>query len=163
MSENGNPRWLQYCRVNGRTEEEQLADDRKRWPGGPMVGYTQWNDRMISRFCADHRDAFCLSGRGLALTTEGHARYDAWLAPKVETELTYRQDRMHRDAAKIRNVDGWPRDVLPMKTQYWVTEAAGGRMRLAKIHAHDLLTVEDENGSETYASIEDLVRVWSVD
>ncbi|KAG5182040.1 hypothetical protein JKP88DRAFT_290667 [Tribonema minus] len=53
--------------VNGRTEEEQLADDRKRWPGGSMI------------------------------------------------------------------------------------------------YAHDLLTVHDENGSETYASIEDLVRFWSVD
>ena len=36
-------------------------------------------------------------------------------------------------------------------------------MRLAKIQAHDLLTVHGDNGSETYASIEDLVKVWSVD
>lgn len=163
MSNDSNPRWLQYCRVNGRTEEEQLADDRKRWPGGPMIGYTQWNSRMIGRFYADNRDAFCLSGGGVALTTDGHIRYDLWLAAKVDTELARRQDRMARDAAKIRNIDGWPRDVLPMKTQYWITEAPGGRMRLAKIQAHDLLTVHGDNGSETYASIEDLVKVWSVD
>lgn len=118
---------------------------------------------MIGRFYADNRDAFCPSGGGVALTSNGHTRYDAWLAAKVETELAYRNERMARDAAKVRNILGWPRGILPMKTQYWITEAAGGQARFAKINPQDLLTVHGDDGIETFASIEDLVRVWSVD
>ena len=39
-----NPRYLAYCRVHGRTPDEQLVHDRARRPGASMLAYMQWID-----------------------------------------------------------------------------------------------------------------------
>lgn len=38
-----NPRYLEYCRVNGESDPEKMLEkDRERWPGGCMVGFSLW-------------------------------------------------------------------------------------------------------------------------
>jgi hypothetical protein len=70
--------------------------------------------------------------------------------------------RMAEDARRIRNVSGWPLvDHLPMKTQPWIAEASG--FRHGKIEDNDLRTVHTGGTLETYGSVEELVKTWSVD
>jgi hypothetical protein len=75
-----------------------------------------------------------------------------------------KQRRMARDAAMILHPDRWPLPFLFVKSQPWVTEAAGGRMRSGRLEREDLLTVHTEDGTvEIFGSIEQLVEMWSVD
>jgi hypothetical protein len=77
-----------------------------------------------------------------------------------------RAKRMARDAARIRDVENWwtPHS-LPMKTQPWETERRG-HMSFGTIRP-DQLTIVARNGNgdtlERFESIEELVKVWSVD
>lgn len=68
-----NPRWLNYARVHGRSSEEQIAHDRKRWPGGVMCGFILWNRARIVEFGKLRPDCFVADG------LIGHEEYDAWL------------------------------------------------------------------------------------
>lgn len=76
----------------------------------------------------------------------------------------YNQERMVEDAAKIRDASSWPwGNVLPVKTQPWIVKREG-QMRFGKISAFDLTTVRvDGDEGITYPSIEELVKIWSVD
>jgi hypothetical protein len=161
----GNPRWLNYCRVNGHSDQEQLDHDRKIWPGGVMVGYTTWNTRMINRFKTVDLNSFVRSGNGLALTDEGHRNYDTWLTAEVDKDIVRRAERMAEDAKFIRDRDRWPLKRLRVKSQPWVVEANGGRMCFGAIYPSDMQTVHQEAPSKsyTYGSIESLVKTWSVD
>ena len=65
---------------------------------------------------------------------------------------------MAQDVAKINAPATWPHTFyLPMKTQPWVIEAAGGKMRFGQIDAFDKLTVLDTEG-ETHTTT--LSRIW---
>lgn len=76
----------------------------------------------------------------------------------------YKRRRMAEDAAKIQAPHTWPLTFLFVKSQPWITEAAGGRMRSGTIEPEDLLTVHTEDGTvEIFGSIEQLVETWSVD
>lgn len=161
-----NPRWANYFRLKGYADHAAaLEGERKRWPSGVMAGFITWNTGMIGRFYQGNKDAFCPSGGGVALTSEGHERYDAWLTTWVDTEIQRRQERMDADLMKISDARTWPRfPTLPVKTQPWVTEEAG-TPRFGYIHFEDRVTVMDDSGRDgtTYDSIEELVKVWSVD
>lgn len=74
-------RYMQYARAQGRTPEDQIAQDRKDWPGGIMYGYTLWNTSRIREFSAHHPEAMFL-GRLM-----DHSRYDAWLVVWVDQYL----------------------------------------------------------------------------
>lgn len=39
---NWNPRYVAYAKAHGRTPEAQIEQDREDWPGGCMVGFSQW-------------------------------------------------------------------------------------------------------------------------
>lgn len=56
--ESHNPHWLAYCRANGNTPDEQLGHDRKKWPGGCMVGYILWINDRHAEFRQAHPEAF---------------------------------------------------------------------------------------------------------
>lgn len=68
-----NPRYVNYARVHGRTPEEQLAQDRKDWPGGVMVGFTLWNKERLREYSHLDPDAFWCG------VISDHAAYDRWL------------------------------------------------------------------------------------
>lgn len=77
-----------------------------------------------------------------------------------------KNERMAKDAAKIRAPETWwVLFQLYVKTQPWETERRG-HMASGVIGPHDLTTVaRNGNGStiEKFATIEELVKVWSVD
>lgn len=52
------PRYAAYCVANGMAPKEMLEADRKRWPGGSMVGYILWNQEGLSAFRKQHPEAF---------------------------------------------------------------------------------------------------------
>lgn len=70
---NVNPRYTNYARLHGRTLEEQLVHDKETWPGGPMVGFTQWNRGMIKRY------GHLKPGSTFDGHLVDHEGYDAWL------------------------------------------------------------------------------------
>lgn len=73
-----NPRYANYARAHGRTPDEQIEQDRKDWPGGCMVGFTQWNQAKIRAFSFVQPEAF------LERHLVDHAAYDAWLTSTVD-------------------------------------------------------------------------------
>ncbi len=75
--EKANPRYVNYARSRCNTMEQQMADDKRDWPGGTMTGFILWNNERIKEFGAAHPEAMCVSGLGLALLD--HAAYDKWL------------------------------------------------------------------------------------
>lgn len=68
-----NPRYVNYARAHGRTPDEQLAQDRKDYPGGCMVGFVLWNRARIVEASYAIPDAFYLG------TLINHDAYDHWL------------------------------------------------------------------------------------
>lgn len=68
-----NPRYINYARVHGRTPEQQLEQDRKDWPGGVMVGFTQWNKARLLECSHIHPEAFYMGN------LVDHEVYDRWL------------------------------------------------------------------------------------
>lgn len=75
-----NWRFLAYCAANGHRDDPDgmLAEDRERWPGGIMVGFTQWNSGMITQWAEEtgvERESIHWKG----------GDYDAWLREQVAT------------------------------------------------------------------------------
>jgi len=71
-----NPRWLAYCRANGRDSGSQLAHDREEWKGGAMCGFILWCREQLPIFSKANPGAFRLG------TLVDHAAYDAWLGAR---------------------------------------------------------------------------------
>lgn len=72
------------------------------------------------------------------------------------------RQRMLDDAAMIRATERWPTTELHVKTQPWVTSAAG--FRSGVIRRESPTTVHVRNADpEHYDALETLVRTWSVD
>ena len=65
-----NPRYTEYAKAHGKTEEEMLSQDKEQYPGGCMAGFVTWiNDkwfkwRMLNNISKDfplsteHHEAF---------------------------------------------------------------------------------------------------------
>lgn len=70
----GNPRFAAYARATGMTCVDRLAQDRRDWPGGVMVGFIQWNTARLLDYSRINPAAFYMGH----LTN--HDAYDAWLA-----------------------------------------------------------------------------------
>lgn len=71
-----NPRYLAYVVYLGsKGVDEQRANDRERWPGGAMTGFTLWT---ANRWRCWHRerDVPC----GASLSDADHEDFDTWLA-----------------------------------------------------------------------------------
>jgi hypothetical protein len=85
---------------------------------------------------------------------------------KAVQEAQRRMERMTKDAARISATDRWwDKRQLFVKSQPWITESTG-QMRSGVIAPHDILTVAvNGNGLtlEKFDTIEDLVKIWSVD
>ena len=69
-----NPRYTEYAKAHGKTEEEMLSQDKEQYPGGCMAGFVTWiNDkwfkwRMLNNISKD-----------FPLSTEHHEAFTNWL------------------------------------------------------------------------------------
>lgn len=45
-----NPRYLAWAAKHGNSPEQQLAQDKRDWPGGCMVGFSLWIRDMVHEF-----------------------------------------------------------------------------------------------------------------
>ena len=70
---NYQPRYLAYCRANGKTPDEMMAHDEQAYPSGCMIGFLCWSSNQLFNARRGHPDWF-LNG-----TLINHAEYDAWL------------------------------------------------------------------------------------
>jgi hypothetical protein len=74
MGRRPNPRYVNYARVHGRTIDDQIEHDHKRWPGGSSTGFLLWNTARLAEFAKLHPEAFVVGGHLV-----DHNAYDAWL------------------------------------------------------------------------------------
>lgn len=86
--------------------------------------------------------------------------------PGPETE--HGKKRMAEDAEMIRNPDRWPNfGALHLKEQPWVksSERRFGTIGLFNVNDREWkVMIKDTNGeTETFSSVEEMVKVWSVD
>jgi hypothetical protein len=51
-----NPRYVSYANACGHTPEEQLEEDRRRWPGGVNAGFMIWIDQGMLAFLELRKD-----------------------------------------------------------------------------------------------------------
>ena len=72
-----NPRYLNFCRVHGRTPDEQCAYDSERWKGGSMVGFILWMSQQKRAFHRAHPEAFYDPRSSWAIVD--YAAWDRWL------------------------------------------------------------------------------------
>jgi len=96
----------------------------------------------------------------------------AWLGEELNKRGKRKKDirdahnaqRMKQDKEKLLDPSTWPNpQMIRLKTQPWQNEG-GQKMRFAVYYALKPLIVFSENeGKIAYASIEELVKVWSVD
>jgi hypothetical protein len=77
----GNPRYHNYARAHGRTPAEQYVQDKQDWPGGHMVGFTQWNRARLVEASKEIPEAFFIGQ-----LTDAEA-YDAWLTEWVDKKV----------------------------------------------------------------------------
>lgn len=89
-----NPRYVEYCRAHGKTPDEMLAFDTKRWPGGKMCGFILWNMDKVQEFTSQWKGCRCLADVSLALLGDGkgekkdvHIIYNEWLHEAVNRDL----------------------------------------------------------------------------
>ena len=69
-------RYRTYAKKHGVNDPgEMLARDREAWPGGCMIGFTQWIRAMKSRFVAENKDICCVRCAILC----NQERFDDWL------------------------------------------------------------------------------------
>jgi hypothetical protein len=69
------PRYLAYCRANGKTPDEMMAHDEQAYPSGCMIGFLCWSSNQLFNARRGHPDWF-LNG---TLLNHAEAEYDAWL------------------------------------------------------------------------------------
>lgn len=67
-----NPRYYFYSKAHGRTHEEMLEYDRKRYPGGCMCGFILW-------ITAKWREWESLTGNTPPRLTSDYRDFDEWL------------------------------------------------------------------------------------
>jgi hypothetical protein len=69
-----NPRYTEYARVHGKTEEEMLAYDKEQYPGGCMAGFVNWiNDKWFKWKMLNN------ISKDFPLSTEHHDAFTNWL------------------------------------------------------------------------------------
>jgi hypothetical protein len=64
--------------VNNNTPEEQMAADTKKYPGGKMLAFVEWNKARIVEASHDIKEAFFMGH------LSNHEMYDAWLTAYVD-------------------------------------------------------------------------------
>jgi len=65
-----NPRYVAYAKAHGRSPANQLATDRKKYPGGCMCGFLVWMNRQRQKFGAEYPECVGFGGKIL--------NQDAW-------------------------------------------------------------------------------------
>jgi len=53
------PYFIAYAKAHGRTPEQQLEADGRRWPGGIMCGFICWIAERKNQFRELHPECFC--------------------------------------------------------------------------------------------------------
>lgn len=54
-----NPRYLSYCKSQGRTLCKQHMHDVMEYPGGQMTGFILWIGDKFKQFQTEHPDKCC--------------------------------------------------------------------------------------------------------
>lgn len=70
------PRYVAYCAAHGNTPEQQIAADRKAWPGGCMAGFILWISEQWRAWAAER------GGMPDMLTEEHYNSFDTRLASR---------------------------------------------------------------------------------
>lgn len=78
MSEEWNPRYVQYARVHGRSPEEMLEYDTGRFPGGKMCGYINWINARWNEYTSREKVERPVVSPG------HHSAFDQWLSELPE-------------------------------------------------------------------------------
>lgn len=88
-----NPRYVAYCKSQGRTPDDQLKHDEEKYPGGSMTGFILWTNEKWNEFgekmIRDRKIPSKLEGHslsehlGLCLGADKHRLFDSWLGIKV--------------------------------------------------------------------------------
>jgi hypothetical protein len=83
-----NPRYIQYCRVNGESDPDRMLErDREEWPGGCMCGFSLWISRKWREWYASlgpcNGQYACLISGHMDRLHQDHAAFDKWLEKEV--------------------------------------------------------------------------------
>lgn len=74
-----NPRYVLWAKRNGNEPEDQLAEDKKTWPGGCMVGFSLWI-QAAWRQLHNERYSCCDTEREMHMNHMSlQAEFDLWL------------------------------------------------------------------------------------
>ena len=76
-----NPRYANWCRVNGNTPEQQQAADRAKYPGACNLAFVEWNRERLREASAAIPHAFFMGH------LSDHDAYDAWLTAYVDAQV----------------------------------------------------------------------------
>lgn len=90
MGKAWNPRYVCYARCHGKTPEEMLTHDRGLYPGGVMLGFMRWIQRMWTEWgkTPEHGGKFPDASR---VSDAAHRDFDAWLESSMEARRAKRQ------------------------------------------------------------------------
>lgn len=70
-----NPRYFLYCKLQGRTPEQQLEYDKVEHPGACMMRFLLWGSEHVSRYLKEKYPNTPSSQRRIF----DHEDYDNWL------------------------------------------------------------------------------------
>lgn len=73
-------RYTLYAAYHGLSPDDMMEYDKLQWPGGCMIGFSQWIAEMKKEFLADNPD-ICQCGR--CAITCNQDRFDDWLETKI--------------------------------------------------------------------------------
>ena len=72
-------RYTVYAAQHGKTPDEMLAHDKKRWPGGKMCGFMLW----INKRWQEWHEAKGYRRHDYIVTSADHVDFDAWIVQRA--------------------------------------------------------------------------------
>lgn len=70
-----NSRYLNWCRINGNSPDQQKERDTENYKGGIMTGFVIWIQENVSLFLKNNPEYNCCG----SLSSEGHTKFNEYL------------------------------------------------------------------------------------